>query len=288
MVNEKISFPKTKENPVLFQVDYWYKNSMDIYTRRYKKIQDVLANIGGFLKTILEIGIIFNHFNHKYQLITHTAEILENNNLIVKTTLENNSYLRSSTDNEFLSYSYLLRVFPFLNGRIPWETLQDCNKAIKLDPKSATAYIVKGIVQNTYGETSNYVRALENFEKAFELNPTPKLYEKMISAYTQMQGPQEHEYDEKIFETASKGLDLIKQWRTKYKLEELPWGEDIQNYRLWKLETYFRMDRERYFKNKKDTISEKKEDEKIKYLLFEHKYGKMNVMFDILGLGYDF
>jgi len=205
-----------------------------------------------------------------------------------KKTLENNSYLRSSTDNEFLSYSYLLRVFPFLNDRIHLETLQDCNKAIKLDPKSATAYIVKGIVRNSYGEASNHVKALENFEKAFELNPTPKLYDKMISAYTLMQGPQEHEYDEKIFETASKGLDLIKQWRTKFKLEELPWGEDIQNYRLWKLETYFHMDRERYFKNKKDTISEKKEDEKIKYLLFEHKYGKMNVMFDILGLGYDF
>jgi len=66
----------------------------------------------------------------------------------------------------------------------PWQlqtAIEDCDKAIELNPKYAEAYNNRG---NGYASLGNYKRAIEDYNKALEINPKyPVAYNNRAGAY---------------------------------------------------------------------------------------------------------
>ena len=55
---------------------FWIKNSMNYYQRNYKRIQDVISNIGGINQVIIFLSIYINSFYNKYIVLNDTESLL--------------------------------------------------------------------------------------------------------------------------------------------------------------------------------------------------------------------
>ena len=65
------------DNNQLFTVYYlWLNNRINYYERNYKKIQDVISNIGGIFQFITFVAIYINRFYNKYILLSDTLDLL--------------------------------------------------------------------------------------------------------------------------------------------------------------------------------------------------------------------
>jgi len=79
--NEKISAEKNGD-ALCTQVNFWLKNQETIYSRSYSKLQDILADIGGFFNFIYYSAMFLIHFPSKYITIYDTQNLLKFNNFV--------------------------------------------------------------------------------------------------------------------------------------------------------------------------------------------------------------
>lgn len=80
--NEKIT-TLTGKSRILCAFYFWMQNRLQIYDRSYRKIQDILAKIGGVINVIFSFSFLINSFFHDFNLMNDTRK-LYNNNLIEK------------------------------------------------------------------------------------------------------------------------------------------------------------------------------------------------------------
>ena len=72
-----ISISDTDDKEEFFEVYTFYlKNIMYYYERRYKKIQDVISDIGGFCQIINIIGVFLNKIYNNYIILNDTGKLL--------------------------------------------------------------------------------------------------------------------------------------------------------------------------------------------------------------------
>ena len=61
----------------IFNVYYfWIKNEINYYQRNYKRIQDVISNIGGINQVVIILSIYINSFYNKYIVLRDTESLL--------------------------------------------------------------------------------------------------------------------------------------------------------------------------------------------------------------------
>ena len=63
-------------NNLYLEFTFYLENVMHFYERRYKKIQDVISDIGGFYKVISIIAIFINKIYNNYIMLFDTEELL--------------------------------------------------------------------------------------------------------------------------------------------------------------------------------------------------------------------
>jgi len=76
--NEKKSEARSDSNLLSFFI--YPKNQGSFYKRDYMKIQNILANVGGFINFIWTISIWINYYFNKYKTIVNILENLKRNN----------------------------------------------------------------------------------------------------------------------------------------------------------------------------------------------------------------
>ncbi len=78
--NEKLTFLKSKENNNLDLFGAFYfsmQNIQDVYDRKYKKFQDIAANISGISNFIIVICKVLNYFVHKFIIFCNSVNDLD-------------------------------------------------------------------------------------------------------------------------------------------------------------------------------------------------------------------
>lgn len=75
--NEKLTYTKDDSNPMILNFAFFLQNQNQVYTRSYIRVQDVLANIGGAVKSLFIIGYLINYMFYKFQVITDTTQLLK-------------------------------------------------------------------------------------------------------------------------------------------------------------------------------------------------------------------
>ena len=61
----------------------WMNNRVNYYERTYKKIQDVLSDVGGVAQAIMAIAIFINNFINKYIILDDTEKLLTKANISI-------------------------------------------------------------------------------------------------------------------------------------------------------------------------------------------------------------
>ena len=130
---EKENQPKDKEetedndNDEIYMAYYfWLGNRMQDYIRNYKKIQDVISDIGGISQVIIIVAGIINHFYNNFIIICDTQNLLssfsincEENKKEKRNNNEDNTEPPNSINNENI----------------------ETNKSISLDRKRDSFYL---------------------------------------------------------------------------------------------------------------------------------------------------
>ena len=99
--------PKSREHDEYSIVDFgfWMGNNFEIYDRAYKKLQNVLADLGGILKIVIFIAQIINYPYHQYVILHNTSKFLYQQSKvekkIVSTLVHRNSNFSSMFKKEF-------------------------------------------------------------------------------------------------------------------------------------------------------------------------------------------
>ena len=140
--NEKIVTSWEKNNKGIYVAFYfWMQNQMQYYERSYKKIINVLADIGGFGNTILFIATFINKLINKYIKILDTQDLI----IDIDKKLADKYYKKHSRNSKFspLKKSQSFFVVDFKKS----EEIED-NKSPKFISKNIENNLEKNILTN--------------------------------------------------------------------------------------------------------------------------------------------
>ena len=71
------AFAVSQEGTTIYSIyNIWLKNRLQCYDRTYKKIQDVIAEIGGLLEVVTAVTAFFNCFFNKYTIMMNVEKII--------------------------------------------------------------------------------------------------------------------------------------------------------------------------------------------------------------------
>jgi len=71
------AFAVSKKGTTIFSIyNLWLKNRLQCYDRTYKKIQDVISDIGGISEVVIAVAAFFNCFFNKYTLMMNVEKIV--------------------------------------------------------------------------------------------------------------------------------------------------------------------------------------------------------------------
>ena len=71
------AFVISQEGTTIFSIyNLWLKNRLQCYDRTYKKIQDVISDIGGISEVVIAVAAFFNCFFNKYTLMMNVEKIV--------------------------------------------------------------------------------------------------------------------------------------------------------------------------------------------------------------------
>ena len=135
--NEKIT-DKTNGTGIYCAFYFWMQNRLQLYERTYKRVQDILANVGGITKAITLLAQLINTLYYKYIILLDTEKILN--------TMINVDILKQDT-------SFLNKSQTQLNNFLP--KYQNSN------------YQLKNRINPTLTQTSNYNKEKRKLEINF-------------------------------------------------------------------------------------------------------------------------
>jgi hypothetical protein len=71
------AFVVSQEGTTIFSIyNIWLKNRLQCYDRTYKKIQDVISDIGGISEVVTAVAAFFNCFFNKYTIMMNVEKII--------------------------------------------------------------------------------------------------------------------------------------------------------------------------------------------------------------------
>jgi len=74
--NDAIRENNFNQEDIYVSYYFWIKNTMNYYQRNYKRIQDVISNIGGINQVVIIISIYINSFYNNYIVLRDTESLL--------------------------------------------------------------------------------------------------------------------------------------------------------------------------------------------------------------------
>ena len=153
--NEKIISEKSVENlndNIFGAISLSMQNMQNIYSRKYKKLEDVAASIGGIIKIINVLSFIINYIFYKFQIIKDFNQDFNNNYFFLKNKFDKSellSILKMKTVNYF-NKKKLSRI-----GKT--KISKDFFKQLNLEPKSNENFSeCKSISYNNYINNQEY------------------------------------------------------------------------------------------------------------------------------------
>ena len=99
--NEKIT-DKSNGTGIYCAFYFWMQNRLQLYERAYKRIQDILANVGGITKAITLLAQLINMLYYKYIVLLDTEKFL--NKLIKNDILKNDSSFLNKSQTQFNNF----------------------------------------------------------------------------------------------------------------------------------------------------------------------------------------
>ena len=153
--NEKITSEKSVENlndNIFGAISLSMQNMQNIYSRKYKKLEDVAASIGGIIKIMNIFAFIINYIFYKFQIIKDFNQDFNNNFFFLKNKFDKSellSILKMKTVNYF-NKKKLSRI-----GKT--KISKDFFKQLNLEPKSNENFSeCKSISYNNYINNQEY------------------------------------------------------------------------------------------------------------------------------------
>ena len=99
--NQKTSINDIGEVNILCEFKFWIQNNFNVYERKYIKLLDVLADVGGIIKTVITIFTLMNKIYNNYAIIKNFSDYIIVKNSILKITLINQSKIQTDMYNNF-------------------------------------------------------------------------------------------------------------------------------------------------------------------------------------------
>lgn len=162
--NEKIISEKSVENlndNIFGAISLSMQNMQNIYSRKYKKLEDVAASIGGIIKIMNIFAFIINYIFYKFQIIKDFNQDFNNNYFFLKNKFDKSellSILKMKTVNYF-NKKKLSRI-----GKT--KISKDFFKQLNLEPKSNENFSeCKSISYNNYINNQEYKNIDNNSSK---------------------------------------------------------------------------------------------------------------------------
>ena len=111
LYNTKESKSRELDNFSIGEFAFWIENNVEIYDRSYKKIQNLLADLGGIIKIIILIADIINSPYNKYITLKNSSKFLsehsKKNKTIISTSIINGSNFQSLLHNSKIHFSIM-------------------------------------------------------------------------------------------------------------------------------------------------------------------------------------
>jgi hypothetical protein len=148
--NEKVVSEKNEENnneEIYGSFYFSMQNMMEVYDRKYKRLQDVSANIGGIVKLVMILSKLLTFFFYKYTIIKDLSDDMELKYKKAEEIFEGNKFIK------YLRMNTQLNVTNFSNQV----------KTVK-----SNNYIIKSDNKNNKKENSSLINIME-FENKYDL-----------------------------------------------------------------------------------------------------------------------
>lgn len=71
-----VSQAQMEDDDIYVTYSFWLKNNMSYYERKYKKIQEILSNIGGINQIIILVSVFINNIYNRYIVLYDTEDLL--------------------------------------------------------------------------------------------------------------------------------------------------------------------------------------------------------------------
>ena len=166
-----------EQNNLFMVYTFFLKNIMNYYERKYKRIQDIISNIGGIYKFITIVAIYINSIYSNYIVLSDTLALLNSSIHIEKNRIE------IKKDNKKL-HNYLGENIKNIKNKEKSEIKSSERKKIE---KTDYTNIKNSIVMNNNSKSNNNIMK-ENTQPNIDLNikkdnldKTENLFEKMVT-----------------------------------------------------------------------------------------------------------
>ncbi len=111
LYNAKESKSREIDNISIGEFAFWIENNVEIYDRTYKKIQSLLADLGGIIKIIILVTDIINYPYNKYITLKNSSKFLSEHSkkhkAIISTSIINGSNFQSLIQNSKIHFSII-------------------------------------------------------------------------------------------------------------------------------------------------------------------------------------
>ena len=198
--NDAFTYAK-KETQIYSIYNLWLKNRLQCYDRTYKKIQDVISEIGGVSQAITVVAAFFNCFFNKYTTLINTEKLIS-------------PYLQKNT-NEKKSQKNKIELRNIEINNDSNKTIEKCNE----NYESTKGQITEK--QNIMNKNSNSNQEVNSLNNNAYINEDNNKFED-----TQIVNSKDENYNKN--ENGKKRFNF---W--KYRLYRLTWGKKYNYFKLY-------------------------------------------------------
>ena len=159
--------PKTRESDYYSIADFafWMGNNFEIYERTYKKIQHVLAELGGIIKIFILCAEIINYPYNKFVILSDATNFIT---------------VQAKNEKKKISFSYYGNIFSSLNQKdFKKQSYSLKNNYINSLPRSITNQKYMSPTNHNIAQDSSFNRSNNNINASFsKINHFPKIKKK--------------------------------------------------------------------------------------------------------------
>jgi hypothetical protein len=161
--NEKSNSQQTEREIIICNI--LPKNSGTSIIRKYKRLQDLCATVGGFLNFVINCCLIINYLPNKYQVLKDTCSILDKNKLVKSYT---NNFIQKSNIKILTQIHKVSDLIGVPENKTKSNSKTEFyNNPSKKDTnirRNAIIQMSKKISENSFDYISNQTEHLEEFE----------------------------------------------------------------------------------------------------------------------------